>query len=329
MQPPVYVHKNHKHGAYTSVPNQSMQNQSLSWAARGLLAYMLTMPGHWQLNEKDLIGRAPTGRDHLRSIVRELEAVGHLTRTPIRGQGGKILRMVWEVWDLPVTDCPSVVMPLTENPSVVEPVTDCPSTENPSVDRTQSLQPVSAIKRRNVHPTTDGLAVDGKPVQLEKNHLRNKQNLELIPPLTPQHAEPTEPPQAAAPTDTKPTRKQAFKPTQEDIPAHLLPVASDLLDFWQGKRGSKSLQAWKALLTQLAKIQNDVNGGTEVLRAQIQKGIQVGWQSITHENWQRFAKPALPFGNGNGTKPRSRVMPKAEFMAEFLQVHAQNTLRTI
>jgi hypothetical protein len=307
MQPPVYVHKNLRHGAYTSVPNQAIQNQSLSWAARGLLAYMLTMPGDWQLNEKDLIGRAPTGRDHLRSIVRELEATGHLTRTPIRGRDGKLFRMVWEVWDLPATDQPSTVQPLTENPSVVQPLTGKPATENPSVDKTQSAPAIFSPDLQSVHATTDGLTVDGKPVRLQKKHLTKENQEKSNTPLPPSTVSATA------------TRKQPFKPTATDVPPELQAVTTELLDFWAEKRGARSTRAWSGLLTELTKIAQDMHGGVETVRTQLNAAVQSGWQSVTYANWQRYAKPAAkPFGNSTGSRYASRAERQSEAVEDVV-----------
>ena len=64
MASPIYVHKNSRHTNVTIVPNETAQNSNLSWAARGLLLYMLSLPTDWKLNEADLLGRSPKGRDH-------------------------------------------------------------------------------------------------------------------------------------------------------------------------------------------------------------------------------------------------------------------------
>ena len=127
------------------VPNATAQDSRISWAARGLLAFMLSMPPEWRFHEADLVGRSPGGRDHLRSLVRELEAHAYLRRTPQFDARHRKVGSLWEVWarPLPGTDPTAAAdheEPLTENPSV-DPLTENPSvdprTENPSVDRSQ------------------------------------------------------------------------------------------------------------------------------------------------------------------------------------------------
>jgi hypothetical protein len=123
-----------------------------------------------------------------------------------------------------------------------------------------------------------------------------------------------------------------FAPTEDDIPPALLPVAIDLLDFWESKGGRKTLKAWTGLLKQLALIQGDVAGGTEVVRQQLQAGIQTGWQSLTHANWHKFGRQGqgalgLPNGSSRRTQP-GRTQPADEFWAGINQLKAQGVIRS-
>jgi hypothetical protein len=90
-------------------------------------------------------------------------------------------------------------------------------------------------------------------------------------------------------------KKPRFQPTEADIPAILLPVAPEILGFWKAKAGKKTSEAWKLLLTELHKIWDDPAGGTEVLRQQLEAGIEAkiygdGWQSIKYANWKKYAR---------------------------------------
>lgn len=119
------------------VPNATAQDERLSWAARGLLTFMLSMPAEWQFREVDLIGRSPMGRDHLRSVVRELESHQYLRRTPLYDARHRKIGSLWEVWPRPL------LQPDEAAPGESEQPLQRPLTENPSVDRTQSLQAIS------------------------------------------------------------------------------------------------------------------------------------------------------------------------------------------
>lgn len=81
----------------TAIPNSLLQDPTLTWAARGLLCYMLSLPPDRKLNESHLVMMAPSSRDHLRGLVKELERNGYLRRTQIRGTGGRLSQSHWEV----------------------------------------------------------------------------------------------------------------------------------------------------------------------------------------------------------------------------------------
>src|SRR5690554_6990336 len=68
------------------------EDTRLSWAARGLLVYLLGKPDHWQVSIQHLINQTKyagkrTGRDGTYRILSELEAAGYLYRTQQREAG--------------------------------------------------------------------------------------------------------------------------------------------------------------------------------------------------------------------------------------------------
>jgi hypothetical protein len=103
------------------------------------------------------------------------------------------------------------------------------------------------------------------------------------------------------------TRKPRFQPSQDLIPAELLPVHPEILGFWAVKAGARTQKAWNGLMTQLALIQQDPLGGTEALRSQLQEGIDRApikpWMSVTHSLWRTYGmKGARPGWSGNCRK---------------------------
>ena len=140
MTADILIHKRNRHLAGTFIPNTLSQDESLTWGARGLLGYMLSLPPDWRLNEKHLVSVSPGSRDHLRKLVRELEEHGYMRRTQVRGKGGHMGFSLWEVWETkqPPSDRP--VSPLTDFPLTVDPSTVDPSTENPSTYKENNKQ---------------------------------------------------------------------------------------------------------------------------------------------------------------------------------------------
>lgn len=109
-------------------------------------------------------------------------------------------------------------------------------------------------------------------------------------PPTPEPIAPVKP-KASEPKTTR------FKPSADDVPAALLPVVRELLAFWPTRTGAKTLRAWGQMLGQAQQIQDHPQGGTEILRGQLEAGTAAGidgkrWQSLKFANWLSYGTKA-------------------------------------
>lgn len=110
--------------------------------------------------------------------------------------------------------------------------------------------------------------------------------------------EPAPDPEAVPPVKPKARKREAgFVPAHEDVPAALLPVVRELLAFWPARKGAKTLAAWELLCSELQRIQNHPQGGTEIVRGQLEQGTTAGidgkaWQSIRFANWLSYGTKA-------------------------------------
>lgn len=125
-----------------------LNDKTLSWSAKGLHAYLMSLPDNWQVRVDDLQKRSRNGRDAVRAILKELEQAGYIKKTSCRihenGQFNGIEYLVLEIPDLnpdsisPETEKPSPVnasiqkpeIPCPENPSPVNPLTEYPTLIN-------------------------------------------------------------------------------------------------------------------------------------------------------------------------------------------------------
>lgn len=73
---------------YTVITKSALEDERLSWAARGVLAYLLCKPDNWK-TVKDLIGKDRSERDAIQSALKELEECGYLSRIQVRGEHGR------------------------------------------------------------------------------------------------------------------------------------------------------------------------------------------------------------------------------------------------
>jgi hypothetical protein len=71
----------HKHkGRFTVVPNAIFNDDRLSLGAKGLIGYLLSLPGNWQLRHGQLQYKLGIGRKLLNKLLLELDEAGYLTR---------------------------------------------------------------------------------------------------------------------------------------------------------------------------------------------------------------------------------------------------------
>lgn len=102
---------------FTMVPNQIVEDSRLSWGARGLALRILGMRQGVKISESTLLESAPSGRDALRTLIRELESVGYLKRTRERRSDGTLGGSCYVMHLAPMTDYPTQVEPTQVSPT--------------------------------------------------------------------------------------------------------------------------------------------------------------------------------------------------------------------
>lgn len=113
---------------YVVLDKFGINDDRLSWKAKGLLVYLLSKPDDWHVYEADLVKRSTDGRDAVRAGLRELEKYGYMIREQLRGENGSFSRNEYIVYERPVTvDGKSVI-------GSCSPQTDFPSTGKTSPD---------------------------------------------------------------------------------------------------------------------------------------------------------------------------------------------------
>lgn len=136
----------------------------LSWAARGLLVYLLGKPDWWKVSIPALIeataGAAKqSGRDAVYVLLDELIQAGYMTREKQKKQAGNRFDGIdYIVSEIPLTDSPDTAAPHTENtdtgnqletPSSTEiPLPGFPYPANPQLVSTEFKQEVSTESPR-------------------------------------------------------------------------------------------------------------------------------------------------------------------------------------
>ena len=109
------IGRKRKKTGFTQISNSMLEDDRLSWKAKGLLAYMLSRPNNWKINKSDLYKRATEGRDAMTNGLEELKNYGYLHIYPNKKENGRIDGWIWEYDDAPFT--PEILESrITENP---------------------------------------------------------------------------------------------------------------------------------------------------------------------------------------------------------------------
>lgn len=88
---------------FVRFPRHLLENPSLSWKAKGLLAWLLDkgdFPGGWETEVARIVSLGSDGKAAVRAMLAELELAGYLERLD-EGKGGRGRRIEWHVTDDP------------------------------------------------------------------------------------------------------------------------------------------------------------------------------------------------------------------------------------
>lgn len=152
------------------VNKATIEDERLSWEARGVLAYILSKPDNWEVRTTDLLGKAPNCKiDKLQRILKELESAGYLVRERVHTADGRF-GWVSQVYENPL-DAAEVqakvgkrrrrtnAQPLPENPVMV---TAPPLPEKPVMVKPQQ-EAKTPITGKTSNGTITGFTTRGKP----------------------------------------------------------------------------------------------------------------------------------------------------------------------
>ncbi len=143
------------------------EDKRLSWAARGLLVYLLGKPDNWQVSVKALMNETAgsakkTGRDGVYALLNELIDAGYVRRTQGNGAGG-FKGTDYLVSESPLPENTETVEPLPAEPLPESPYTAEPYPSNPtqvSIEDKQGLNTEQGLNKNN-----KALAAASRPVK--------------------------------------------------------------------------------------------------------------------------------------------------------------------
>lgn len=103
---------------YTVMNNACLQDPTMSLKAKGLYAYLMSLPEDWVLHQTELKRHFKDGRDSIRTAIYELIEKGYVTKEDTRNELGQIVDCTYTVYETPNGVAEK---PITENPTSVNP----------------------------------------------------------------------------------------------------------------------------------------------------------------------------------------------------------------
>jgi hypothetical protein len=133
---------------YVVVDQRAIEDSRLSWAARGLLAYLLSRPNDWRVLVNDLKKRGDLRRDGIYKLLRELRTAGYVSFEPTRDSRGRMRGGTYIVSEIPHTALPEAVTPDTASPRPADPGA-LPTTDFHSLTTTTTTTPTNTQTQLN------------------------------------------------------------------------------------------------------------------------------------------------------------------------------------
>ena len=93
----------------------ALNDDNLSWQAKGLWAYLMGLPDDWKVNALELCNHSRNGRISTCNVLNELIENGYAKRTQSKGDNKRFLKLEWTVYETKQEI--QIISPQTENSS--------------------------------------------------------------------------------------------------------------------------------------------------------------------------------------------------------------------
>ena len=114
-----YFIRHAKQRDYTVMDNTFLKDEKLSWKAKGLFAYILSLPEDWKIYISELQTHATDGETSVRSAIKELTELGYIKQNRLKDEHGRWAAYAYEIIEKPHVENRDVVKPDMENHDLI------------------------------------------------------------------------------------------------------------------------------------------------------------------------------------------------------------------
>lgn len=147
---------------FTVVNNDYLQDKRLSWKAKGIITYVMSLPADWKININDLVNRSEDGRNSLTTGINELVEFGYCRKQRVKGDGGRFVGYRYEISDK--AEFAETPINKEKSPQCDFPQMDFPQMENVHLINTNNIQNT----KNNNNIADDEKIVTANPTKEEK-----------------------------------------------------------------------------------------------------------------------------------------------------------------
>lgn len=128
-----------RHKPYAQLGNTMLRDARISFAARGLLCFLLSYPSTWKFGPTWLCKNQRIGRDRFYNLINELMEAGYCVRLRSRRANGTLGPFEYVFSDEPAELAENLATPpRPEKPDVAQPDVAEPDLANPYTKKTES-----------------------------------------------------------------------------------------------------------------------------------------------------------------------------------------------
>ena len=171
-----------KENNFVQIDKRILNDRELSWQAKGLHTYLMSLPDNWVVNVSDLKNRSTNGRDSTGAIINELITAGYVTRQLLQSESGK-----FEGYDYTIFEEKQSVSALSVSGETVngKSVNGLSVYGKPDTNKNISNNITSTNIDIITKEESEKNAFFGEAVKSELNHSFVEQKKEKLPPIAP------------------------------------------------------------------------------------------------------------------------------------------------
>ncbi len=142
---------------YTVIDNHFIQDTRLSWKAKGVMNYLLSLPEDWEIRLSEIEKHATDGKESLRGAINELKKFSYIISMQTKNENGKFNEVKYIIIENPESEeeshesTPQSGLPISGKPYTEKPISGKPYTENPPLQSTNNNKVLNIQNTNNTN----------------------------------------------------------------------------------------------------------------------------------------------------------------------------------